>query len=130
MLTCKQAVMGYICRVCFYGPNLQGGALLNSLTICPTPRAQVQVQSQATMAPAGELPTHELLPRVNCPKYRLDWDKSNARSIQLSFTRTPFCQRVCVQGCGGNYSHYKHLFHLPLPFPLSIFLPLFLSHRL
>lgn len=118
MLTCKQAAGTTAAPACIYQPSIPGGALLNSISICSTPRVQVQVQSQATVAPTGELPTHESQPRVYHSNYRWDQDKSNTRSIQMSFTRMSFHEWERL------LSHYKHLCCLSLSISLSICLPL------
>lgn len=132
MLTYKQAVGTTSAPACIYQPSIPGGALLNSISICSTPRVQVQVQSQATVAPAGELPTHESHLRVNYSTR--DQDRSNTRSIQMSFTRMSFRECACVcRGVGGRLlSHYKHLccLSLSLYFCLSVFLPLSLSQAI
>lgn len=65
------------------------------------PRVQVQVQSQATMAPDRELPTHKFLPRVNYCNCRLGRDKSNTTSIEASFKGMSFHVYVCVRGASG-----------------------------
>lgn len=122
MLTCKQATGTTSAPACIYQPSIPGGALLNSISICSTSGVQVQVQSQATVAPAGELPTHESQHRVSYSNYRWDQDRSNTRSIQMSFTRMSFRECVCVcRGVGGRLlSHYKHLCCLSLSISLSI----------
>lgn len=132
MLTCKQAVGTTSAPACIYQPSIPGGALLNSISICSTPRVQVQVQSQATVAPTGELPTQESQPRVNYSKYRWDQDKSNTRSIQMSSTRMSSCECVWMGGVWGGYCHITNTFaaSLSLFLCLSVFLPLSLSLRL
>lgn len=137
MLTFKQATSTTAAPACIYQPGIPGGALPNLISICSTPRVQVQVQSQATVVPTGELPTHESLHRLNSSNYRLDQDKSNTISIQMSFTRMPFHECVCV--CGGVVGWWGTTVTTPLlplslflslPLCLSIFLPLSLSLRL